>query len=48
VLDAGHIVPAGAPEAESTDDLLSRILHRSGRSSIRQVYVAGRPLLGSA
>ena len=47
VLDAGHIVPAGAPEAESTEDLLSRILHRSGRSSIRQVYVAGRPVLGS-
>jgi len=42
VLDADHIMPAGAPTTESTDDLLSRILHRSGRSSIRQVYVAGR------
>jgi guanine deaminase len=46
VLDAEHVVPAGAPSAESTDDLLSRILHRSGRSAIRQVYVAGRPVLG--
>ncbi|MBE3100603.1 MAG: amidohydrolase family protein [Acidobacteria bacterium] len=42
VLDADHVIPAGAPTTESTDDLLSRILHRSGRSSIRQVYVAGR------
>ncbi len=42
VLDAEHVIPAGAPTAESTDDLLSRILHRSGRSAIRQVYVAGR------
>ena len=46
VLDAEHVVPTGAPSAESTDDLLSRILHRSGRSSIRQVYVAGRLVLG--
>jgi guanine deaminase len=45
VLDAEHVVPTGAPSAESTDDLLSRILHRSGRSSIRQVYVGGRPVL---
>ncbi len=43
VLDVDHIVPAGAPSAESIDDLLSRILHRSGRSSIRQVYVGGVP-----
>ncbi len=42
VLDAEHVIPAGAPTAESTDDLLSRILHRTGRSAIRQVYVAGR------
>lgn len=41
VLDAAQIVPAGAPGAESTDDLLSRILHRAGRSAVRQVYVAG-------
>jgi guanine deaminase len=41
VLDAGHIIPAGAPTAESTDDLLSRILHRAGRSAVRQVYVGG-------
>ena len=41
VLDARQIVPAGAPTAESTEDLLSRILHRAGRSSIRQVYVGG-------
>lgn len=41
VLDAGHIIPAGAPTAESTDDLLSRILHRAGRSAIRQVFVSG-------
>jgi guanine deaminase len=41
VLDRRHIIPEGAPSAESTEDLLSRILHRGGRSSIRQVYVAG-------
>ncbi|MBP1634040.1 MAG: guanine deaminase [Acidobacteria bacterium] len=41
VLDAEQVIPAGAPRAESTSDLLSRILHRAGRSSIRQVYVAG-------
>ena len=41
VLDAGHIIPAGAPTAESTEDLLSRILHRAGRSAIREVYVGG-------
>lgn len=41
VLDAGHIIPAGAPTAESTEDLLSRILHRAGRSAVRQVYVSG-------
>lgn len=48
VLDADHIVPAVAPAAESTDDLLSRILHRAGRSSIRQVYVAGRLVAGDS
>lgn len=42
VLDAPRIIPPGAPDVESTEDLLSRILHRAGRSSIRQVYVAGR------
>jgi guanine deaminase len=41
VLDAGHVVPAGAPTTESTEDLLSRILHRAGRSAVRQVFVAG-------
>ena len=41
VLDARQIVPAGAPTAQSSEDLLSRILHRAGRSSIKQVYVAG-------
>ena len=41
VLDAGQVIPPGAPAAESTDDLLSRILHRAGRSAVRQVYVAG-------
>lgn len=41
VLDAGHIIPAGAPTAESTEDLLSRILHRAGRSAVRQVFVSG-------
>jgi guanine deaminase len=41
VLDAGHVIPHGAPRAESTDDLLSRILHRAGRAAVRQVYVAG-------
>jgi guanine deaminase len=41
VLDADHIVPAGAPSAESSEDLLSRILHRAGRSSINRVYVGG-------
>jgi len=42
VLDRGHIVPPGAPSEESTDDLLSRILHRAGRSAVRQVYVGGQ------
>lgn len=41
VLDAAHIIPAGAPGAESTEDLLSRILHRAGRSAVRRVYVGG-------
>jgi guanine deaminase len=41
VLDAEQVVPRGAPQAESTADLLSRILHRAGRSAVRQVYVAG-------
>jgi guanine deaminase len=41
VLDAAHIVPPGAPTAESMEDLLSRILHRAGRSAVRQVYVSG-------
>ena len=41
VLDAAQIIPAGAPTAESTEDLLSRILHRAGRSAVRQVYVGG-------
>jgi guanine deaminase len=41
VLDARHIIPAGAPTAESTEDLLSRILHRAGRSAVRRVYVGG-------
>ena len=42
LLDAARVIPPGAPEVESTDDLLSRILHRAGRSSIHRVYVAGR------
>lgn len=42
VLDWNRIVPPGAPPAESAHDLVSRIVHRGGRSSIRQVYVAGR------
>lgn len=41
VLDAAQVVPSGAPKAESTADLLSRILHRAGRSAVCQVYVAG-------
>jgi len=41
VLDWRQIVPAGAPTTESTVDLLSRILHRATRSSVRQVYVSG-------
>jgi guanine deaminase len=41
VLDAGQIIPAGAPTAESTGDLLSRILHRAVRSAVRRVYVSG-------
>jgi cytosine/adenosine deaminase-related metal-dependent hydrolase len=41
VIDARQIVPAGAPTAESTEDLLSRILHRAGRSAVKQVYVGG-------
>ena len=42
VLDWNQIVPAGAPPAESAHDLVSRIVHRGGRSAIRQVYVSGR------
>ncbi len=42
VLDWNHIVPAGAPPAESAHDLASRIVHRGNRAAIRQVYVAGR------
>ena len=42
LLDAARVIPPGAPDVESTDDLLSRILHRAGRSSIDRVYVAGR------
>jgi guanine deaminase len=45
VLDAARVTPPGAPEVESTEDLLSRILHRAGRSTIRQVYVAGRRMV---
>jgi guanine deaminase len=45
VLDRERVIPPGAPEIESTDDLLSRILHRAGHSSIRQVYVGGRPVI---
>jgi guanine deaminase len=42
VLDWNQIVPAGAPPAESAHDLVSRLVHRGGRSAVRQVYVAGR------
>ncbi len=42
VLDHGHIIPPGAPDVETTDDLLSRILHRAGRSAVRAVYVGGQ------
>lgn len=45
VLDWNAIVPAGAPAAESAHDLVSRVVHRGGRSAIRQVYVAGRPVM---
>ncbi len=42
LLDNARVIPPGAPAVESTDDLLSRILHRAGHSSIARVYVAGR------
>ncbi len=42
VLNRERIVPPGAPSLESTQDLLSRILHRGGRSSILSVYVRGK------
>ncbi|MGE5357571.1 MAG: amidohydrolase family protein [Bacteroidales bacterium] len=42
LLDAGRVIPPGAPDVESTDDLLSRILHRAGRSSIKAVWVSGK------
>ncbi len=48
LLDAARVIPTGAPEVESTEDLLSRILHRAGRSSIRQVYVNGRAVVDNA
>jgi guanine deaminase len=48
LLDAARVIPPGAPEVESTDDLLSRILHRAGRSSIRQVCVGGQVMVDNA
>ncbi len=48
VLDWNEIVPAGAPPAESAHDLVSRIVHRGGRSAIRQVYVAGKLMVDRA
>jgi guanine deaminase len=48
LLDAARVIPPGAPDVESTDDLLSRILHRAGRSSIYQVYVAGRLMVDNS
>jgi len=48
LLDAARVIPPGAPDVESTDDLLSRILHRAGRSSIRQVYVSGRVMVDNS
>ncbi len=48
LLDAERVIPPGAPAVESTDDLLSRILHRAGRSSIRQVYVSGQLMVDNA
>jgi guanine deaminase len=48
VLDRARVIPPGAPAVESTHDLLSRILHRAGRSSIRQVYVAGRLMIDNS
>jgi guanine deaminase len=47
VLDAARITPPGSPSVESTEDLLSRILHRAGRSTIRQVYVSGEVVVDS-
>lgn len=47
VFNAHRIVPPGAPSIESTADLLSRILHRAGRSSILAVYVSGRRVIHS-
>lgn len=46
VLNSETIIPPGAPALESTDDLLSRIAHRSGRSSIRDVHVSGVRVAG--
>lgn len=48
LLDAARVIPPGAPDVESTDDLLSRVLHRAGRSSIWRVYVAGRVVVDNA
>ena len=42
LLDRRVVIPPGAPSTESTEDLLSRILHRSGRSAVRQTWVGGR------
>jgi guanine deaminase len=47
LLDAARVIPPGAPDVESTDDLLSRILHRAGRSAVRQVYVAGKVMVNN-
>lgn len=47
VLDIAKIVPPGAPSLESTEDLLSRVLHRGGRSAVVAVFVSGRQVAGS-
>lgn len=46
VLDIAKIVPPGAPSLESTEDLLSRLLHRAGRSAVLAVFVSGRKVAG--
>jgi len=42
VLDRRVVIPPGAPDVESTHDLVTRIVHRGSRAAVRSTFVAGR------